>query len=237
MQFQVELNFSKKDLERLLTASLSRWGGARLDSVTVNADDNGRTSGYAFLRNGSKTTTINFSHDVIVAGICQASAAAGTPIAADTLQFTYHRGHGHGGGSTTTATAKSGTAADVAACAEAAAGRITFPGTVTVYFGIDELPELVKSAVKRAGQEPTYCTVSYDKDNGTSASVSVKVGATSGSIKLSPAELNQTITDELTARGYNVVPDGYTYSYSQGGFGSRSGTSVTVTLLGLPTNV
>jgi hypothetical protein len=33
-----------------------------------------------------------------------------------------------------------------------------------------------------------------------------------------------------------VVPDGFSYSYSEGGFGSRSGTSVTVTLMGLPSN-
>jgi hypothetical protein len=96
--FQVQLNFDQTALKRLLTAALNKWSsGAKLDPVTVNCDRDGKASAYTFLRRSNAVTMINFSHDVIVVGVEQISAAEGNPLAAGSLAFKYIEGHGHGG--------------------------------------------------------------------------------------------------------------------------------------------
>ena len=114
-------------------------------------------------------------------------------------------------------------------------GSIVFPGTVTVNFGINELTDLLKAAAKRAGADPTHASVSYTDEKTCSANITVKTkGGASGTIALGSTQLNETLAEELTSRGYTVAADGLRYSYSQGGFGNRSGTSVSVTLTAIP---
>lgn len=237
--FKIQLSFTRDQLTQLFASAVNRWsGGSKFDSVTINCDSGGRASGYAFLRKDGKTTMVNFSHEVIVAGISLASALAGNPIADNSLVFTYHEGRGYGSPATISAVAETGTmtAAEAASALSSAAGKVAFPATVTVTFSKEELPELLKSAVRRAGHEPVYAVVSYSEEKGTSASISVKTkGGANANIALAPPQLIETLTEELTARGYSVLAGGFKFTYSAGGHGSGgSGTSVSVSLSALP---
>ena len=81
-------------------------------------------------------------------------------------------------------------------------------------------------------------TVSYDAKAGTSASISIKTANNStGTVSQSPSELIGTLTEELKAQGYTVYADdanAFHFTYTSGGFGSRSGTSLRVTLSTVP---
>jgi hypothetical protein len=243
--FQVQINFDQTSLKRLLTAALNKWSsGAALDPVTINCDSVGKASAYTFLRRSGKVTMINFSHEVVVAGVEQMSAAEGNPLAAGSLVFRYIEGRGFGGGSSVAASAKAapastadGTVAADSKTTSASPGSIKFPGTVTVSFDQTALLDLIKAAAKRSGAEPTYATISFVDEQKASATITVKTpggsGAT-GTISLSPAELNEALSTELTARGYTIGADAFRYTYRNGGYGGGSGTSVTVTLSVLP---
>ena len=238
MLLNIQVNFDRPTLTRLLTSAVRKWSGLyEIDSLTINCDASGITSGYAMMKFAGKNSMINFKHDVIVAGICQASAADGNPIDKASLTFKHIEGRGYGGGSSVSATANPATAdaQDTTGAASDKPGCINFPGTVTVNFGIDELTDLLKAAVKRAGAEPTHASVSFTDEKSCSANVTVKTkGGASGTIAMGSQQLNETLTEELTDRGYAVAADGFRFSYSKGGFGNRSGTSVTVTLTAIP---
>jgi hypothetical protein len=51
---------------------------------------------------------------------------------------------------------------------------------------------------------------------------------------LNSTELIEALSEELTSRGYSLAHDGFSFNYTKGGHGSRSGTSVTVTCTGFP---
>lgn len=243
---KLQLNFNRDDLTKLLTSALRVWSnGAPFDSVTVNASNEGIASGYAFLRKGGKVMQVNFSNDVIAAAVVEASARAGSPIDKDSLTFKYIESRGYGGGASVSATANAATAEQAQAQATAAqaqaqasAGKTSFPGSVTVHFSQDELRDLIMSAVRRAGMTPSYVTVSYDAKAGTSASISIKTANNStGTVSQSPSELIGTLTEELKAQGYTVYAEdanAFHFTYTSGGFGSRSGTSLRVTLSTVP---
>lgn len=246
---KLQLNFNRDELTKLLAAALRVWSNsAPFDSVTINANADGTVSGYAFLRKGGKTTSVNLSHEVISAGIVEASARAGSPIDKNSLVFKHIEARGYGGGSSVSATANAASPEQAQAQAseaqsQANPGRASFPGQVTVQFSQDELRELILSATRRAGLTPSYVTVSYDEKQGASASISVKTANNStGTVNQSPSELIATLTEELQAQGYTVAPSAslqegtsaFHFTYTSGGFGSRSGTSLRVTLCGLP---
>jgi len=240
MQLTVQLSFDRATLTRLLTTAVRKWSGLyQIDSLTINGNSDGTVSGYAMMKFAGKNSMIHFKHDVIVAGICESSAAEGNPIDKASLTFKYIEGRGYGGGTSVSATANPASAdaakPDAANPAEQKAGSIAFPGTVTVQFGIDELTDLLKAAAKRAGADPSHASVSYTDEKTCSANITVKTkGGASGTIALGATQMNETLCEELTSRGYTVAPDGLRYSYSQGGFGGRSGTSMTVTLTAIP---
>ncbi|MFA6211709.1 MAG: hypothetical protein WC714_19880 [Candidatus Obscuribacterales bacterium] len=242
MQLSIQLNFDRPTLTRLFTTAVRKWSGLyQIDSLTISCDADGRASGYAMMKFAGKTSMINFEHDVIVAGVCQASAAEGNPIDRASLAFKYHEGRGYGGGTSVSATANPATAesADAMSCVSSdtseKSGAICFPGTVTVNFGIDELTDLLKAAAKRAGADATHATVSFTDKQNCSANITVKTkGGASGTISMGSKQMNETLAEELTARGYTVAADGFRYSYSKGGFGNRSGTSMTVSLTAIP---
>lgn len=239
MQLTIQVSFDRATLTRLLTTAVRKWSGlCQIDSLTINGNSDGTVSGYAMMKFAGKNSMIHFNHDVIVAGICESLAAEGTPIDKASLSFKYIDARGYGGGSSVSATANPASAdakPDAANPAEQKAGSISFPGTVTVNFGIDEVTDLLKAAAKRAGAEPSHATVTYTDEKTCSANITVKVkGGASNTIALGATQMNETLSEELTSRGYTVAPDGLRYSYSQGGFGSRSGTSMTVTLTAIP---
>ncbi len=238
MQLSIQLSFDRATLTRLLTTAVRKWSGLyQIDSLTINCNEGGRASGYAMMKFAGKNSMINFEHDVIVAGICQSLAAEGQPIDQASLTFKYIEGRGYGGGTSVSATANPASAdtAKTDAAEPAKTGSIVFPGTVTVNFGIDELTDLLKAAAKRAGADPTYASVSYTDEKTCSANITVKTkGGASGTIALGSTQMNETLTEELNSRGYTVAPDGFRYSYSKGGFGNRSGTSVSVNLTAIP---
>lgn len=232
MQLQVNLSYSRDEITSLVRSALSKRGGAALDNVTVNGNSDGTVSGYAFVR-GSSTLHVNFTHDVIVGCMMEAAASAGKPIEPGSLKFTYHEGRGYGGGPSVSATAQP--AKNPAAAAQfASSSGISFPGHCTVHFGIKELAELVKVAARKSNLEPTYAVVSYDEVNQVaSASISVK----GGNVSLDNGQLNEALTEVLADRGYTVVAGGFKYSYSHASYGSPSGTSVTVTVTGIPSRI
>lgn len=245
MQLSIQLTFDRATLTRLLTTAVRKWSGLyQIDSLTINCDADGRASGYAMMKFAGKNSMINFKHDVIVAGVCEASAAEGKPIDKASLAFKYHEGRGYGGGTSVSATANPASAesADAVSCVSSDAsdtgeksGAICFPGTVTVNFGIDELTDLLKAAAKRAEADATHATVSFTDEQNCSANITVKTkGGASGTISMGSKQMNETLAEELTARGYAVAADGFRYSNSKGGFGNRSGTSMTVTLTAIP---
>lgn len=239
MQLSIQLSFDRATLTRLLTTAVRKWSGLyQIDSLTINGNSDGTVSGYAMMKFAGKNSMINFKHDVIVAGICQSSAAEGNPIDPASLTFKYIESRGYGGGSSVSATANPASA-DAAkedtGAASSNSGSIIFPGTVTVNFGIDELTDLLKAAAKRAGADPSQASVTYINEKNCTANITVKTKAgASGTIALGATQMNETLTEELTNRGYTVAADGLRYSYSQGGFGSRSGTSMAVTLTAIP---
>lgn len=235
MQLQVTLKFSREDLTRLLRAALNKRGGAALDAVTVNGSEDGTVSGCALVRgNGGKTLSVSLTHEVIESCIMEASAAEGKPIEPGSLKFTYQPGRGFGGGASVSAEAKPASQSASADSVSAPAGTIAFPGTCTVQFGPDELKELLKSAARKSGLEPTYASVSFnEKDSTATASISVK----GGSVALNADEVNQTLSEILAHRGYTVVAGGFKYSYQSAGFGGSGGTSVKVTVTGVPTRL
>lgn len=240
MQLSIQLSFDRATLTRLMTTAVRKWSGLyEIDSLTINCNEGGQVSGYAMMKFAGKTSMINFKHDVIVAGICQSSAAEGNPIDQASLTFKYIEGRGYGGGASVSATANPAAAdaqkADAVSSTDSKTGSIVFPGTVTVHFGIDELTDLLKAAAKRAGADPTYASVSYTDEKTCAANITVKTkGGASGTIALGATQMNETLAEELTSRGYTVAPDGLRYSYSKGGHGSRSGTSVSVSLTAIP---
>ncbi|CAN5194410.1 hypothetical protein BH11CYA1_BH11CYA1_23540 [soil metagenome] len=238
MLLSIQLSYDRATLTRLLTTAVRKWSGLyQVDSLTINCYSDGSVSAYAMMKLAGKNSMINFNHDVIVAGICESSAAEGNPIDKTSLTFKHIEGRGYGGGSSVSATASPATADSQATTGAASykPGCINFPGTVTVNFGIDELTDLLKAAVKRAGAEPTYASLSFTDEKTCSANVTVKTkGGASGTIAMGSQQLNETLTEELTVRGYAVAADGFRFSYSKGGFGNRSGTSVTVTLTAIP---
>lgn len=242
MQLSIQLTFDRPTLTRLLTTAVRKWSGLyQIDSLTINCDADGRASGYAMMKFAGKNSMINFKHDVIVAGVCEALAAEGNPIDKASLAFKYHEGRGYGGGSSVSATANPASAESADAVSYVSSdtgeksGAICFPGTVTVNFGIDELTDLLKAAAKRAGADATHATVSFTDEQNCSANITVKTkGGASGTIEMGSRQMNETLAEELTARGYTVAVDGFRYSYSNGGFASRSGTSMTVTLTAVP---
>lgn len=237
MQLTIQLSFDRTTLTRLLTTAVRKWSGlCQIDSLTINGNSDGTVSGYAMMKFAGKNSMIHFKHDVIVAGICESSAAEGNPIDKASLTFKYIEGRGYGGGASVSATANPASA-DAAKVdeAEQKAGSISFPGTVTVQFGIDEVTDLLKAAAKRAGADPTYASVSYTDQKNCTANITVKTkSGASGTIAMGATQMNETLCEELTSRGYTVAPYGLRYSYSEGGFGSRSGTSMTVTLTAVP---
>ncbi len=231
MQLQVTLKFSREELTRLLKVALAGRGGAALDNVTVNGSEDGTVSGYAYVRGNGKTLSVSLSHEVIEACVMEASAAEGKPIEPGSLKFTYYPGRGFGGGPSVSAEAKP--AAKPIACepVTAPAGKVSFPGTCTVFFGPGEFTELLKSAARKSGLEPTYASVSFnEKDSTASASISVK----GGSVALNADEVKEALAEILADRGYTVVPGGFQYSYQNASFGGSGGTSVKVTVTGVP---
>ncbi len=239
MQLSIQLSFDRATLTRLLTTAVRKWSGLyQIDSLTINCNEAGQVSGYAMMKFAGKNSMLHFKHDVIVAGICQSSAAEGNPIDQASLTFKYHESRGYGGGSSVSATANpaaDASKADATNPADEKTGSIVFPGTVTVNFGIDELTDLLKAAAKRAGADPTHASVSYTDEKTCSANITVKTkGGASGTIALGSTQLNETLAEELTSRGYTVAADGLRYSYSQGGFGNRSGTSMSASLTAIP---
>lgn len=241
MQFNIQRNFDRATLIRLLATAVRQWSGlCEIDALTINCSSEGCVSAYAMMRFAGRKGLINFHQDVIVAGICQSLAAEGNAIDRASLTFKYSEGHGYGGSSSVTATANPA-AADapnqdaIMPAAATKTGSISFPGTVTVHFGIDEVTDLLKDAVKREGGEPSHAWVSYTDAKTCAANISVKIhGGASGTITLTAAETNDTLSEELTSRGYTVAPDGFLYSYSEGGHGSRGGTSMTVSFTAIP---
>lgn len=239
MKLTVQLSFDRATLTRLLTTAVRKWSGLyQIDSLTINGYSDGSVSGYAMMKFAGKNSLIHFKHDVIVAGICESLAAEGNPIDKASLTFRYIEGHGYGGGASVSATANPASAdakPNAAIPVEQRAGSIFFPGTVTVQFGIDELTDLLKAAAKRAGADPSHATVTYTDEKTSSANITVKTkGGALGTIALGATQMNETLREELTNRGYTVAPDGLRYSYSQGGHSGRSGTSMTVNLTAIP---
>lgn len=239
MKLTVQLSFDRATLTRLLTTAVRKWSGLyQIDSLTINGNSDGTVSGYAMMKFAGKNSMIHFKHDVIVAGICQSSAAEGNPIDKASLTFKYIEGRGYGGGPSVSATANpaSADAPEGDSGADSSkSGAIIFPGTVTVHFGIDELTDLLKAAAKRAGADPTYASVSFTDEKNCTANITVKTkGGASGTIALGSTQMNETLAEELTSRGYTVAPDGFRYSHSNGGHGSRSGTSMSVSLTAIP---
>jgi hypothetical protein len=238
--FKVQIKFDNADLIRLFSASLHKWsGGAKFDSITIKCDGAGRAWGYAFQCDRGRTR-VDFSHDVIVAGIALASAAEGNPVADGSLLFSHQEGLGYAGGSTVSATASpaenNAANSDPASAAPSVGGTAKFPGTVTISFSVKELRELLIAAAKRAGEEATAAIFFYSETDGTAARITVKTaGGASGSASLTPAELNTALRDELAARGCSVAENGFKFNYSEGGYGGGSGTSLTVTLSSLTT--
>lgn len=239
MQLSIQLSFDRATLTRLLTTAVRKWSGLyQVDSLTINCNEAGQVSGYAMMKFAGKNSMINFKHDVIVAGICESLAAENQPVDKASLTFKYIESRGYGGGSSVSATANPAAdapKADATSCADPKAGSIVFPGTVTVHFGIDELTDLLKAAAKRAGADPTYASVSYTDEKNCTANITVKTkGGAAGTIALGATQMNETLAEELTNRGYTVAADGLRYSYSQGGHGSRSGTSMSASLTAIP---
>jgi hypothetical protein len=239
MKLTVQLSFDRATLTRLLTTAVRKWSGLyQIDSLTINGNSDGTVSGYAMMKVAGKNSMIHFKHDVIVAGICESLAAEGKAIDKASLAFKYIEGRGFGGGASVSATANPTSAdakPDATNPAEQKAGSICFPGTVTVQFGIDELTDLLKAAAKSAGADPSHASVTYADEKTCSADITVKTkGGASGTIALGATQMNETLCEELTSRGYTVATDGLRYSYSQGGFSGRSGTSMTVTLTAIP---
>lgn len=234
MQLNVTLSFSRDELTRLLKSALAKRGGGSLDNVTINGNSDGTVSGYAFLRGSPSVLQVSFGHEAIVASIMEASAAEGKPIEPGSLIFTYHEGHGFGGGPSVSAKANPAKNPVAASSGSVAAGGISFPGKCTVGFSPKELTALLMDAARKSGLEPTYASLSYhEADKNASASISVK----GGNVSLDPAQLNEAITEVLTARGYTVVADGFKYSYTAASFGGSGGTSVTVTVTGIPNRI
>lgn len=248
---KLQLNFDRDELTKLMNSALRIWSdSSAFGKVTINGSVDGTVSGYFHVSKGVKTISVNLSHEVISAGIVEACARAGSPIDKDSLVFKYIEGSGYGGGASVCAVANQASAEQAQAQAKAASelvvdgaaptGRATvrFPGQVTVHFSQDELRELISGAARRAGLTPSYVSVSYDAKAGTSASISVKTANNStGTVSQSPSELIATLTEELTAQGYKVCsedPAAFHFIYTSGGFGSRSGTSLRVSLSGLP---
>jgi hypothetical protein len=250
MKLTPQLYFNESELNELFTKSLQQWcyryqSGLR---VRINCNSSGQVYGTALLYLGERNNSgkeishsVTFSHDVIAAGICQALAAKGEAIAPASLTFKYNEGHGYGGSSSISATASQATAgspatdSDATMASAAKAGVVNFPGTVSLYFGIDELLDLLKDAVRRSGNQPTYASFLYtDSQNcGANISVTTKSGA-SGNILLNSSELKEALSEELTVRGYTVTEDGFRYNQSEGGYGSRYGTSMAVTCTAIP---
>lgn len=234
MQLQITLKFSREELTRLLKASLFKRGGSALDNVTVTGSEDGTVSGYAYVRGNGKTLSVSLSHEVIESCVMEASAAEGKPLEPGSLKFTYQPGRGFGGGASVSAEAKPASQSASADSVSAPAGTIAFPGTCTVQFSPEELKELLKSAARKSGLEPTYASVSFsEKDSTATASISVK----GGSVALNADEVNQTLSEILVHQGYTVVPGGFKYSYQSAGFGGSGGTSVKVTVTGVPTRL
>lgn len=234
MQLQITLKFSREELTRLLKASLFKRGGSALDNVTVTGSEDGTVSGYAYVRGNGKTLSVSLSHEVIESCVMEASAAEGKPLEPGSLKFTYQPGRGFGGGASVSAEAKPASQSASADSVSAPAGTIAFPGTCTVQFGPDELKELLKSAARKSGLEPTYASVSFnEKDSTATASISVK----GGSVALNADEVKEALAEILADRGYTVVAGGFKYSYQNASFGGSGGTSVKVTVTGVPNRI
>lgn len=233
--FQVQHNFSRDDLTRLLNLSLKKWsnGEARFECITINCDDDGQVSGYLFMRPGAgsdlfdkKSTTVNLTHELITTAVYQAASDEGSPLALNSLVFSNSKDEDMAY-STVTATASSADEAEQTdknwpAVPPTQSGIVSFPAPVSIFFANEELQELVKASGKRAGYAITNVSLSDNETNGVSADITIKTGTAknsdSSSLTLSPTRLNDTLATELTTRGYIVADDGL--SLLQDGEGS-----------------
>jgi hypothetical protein len=243
MKLTPQISFNESELQKLLAESLHKWCGGYQSGlkVDINCNRDGQASGNAFMLLEGENSIISLSHAVIAAGICQALAAKGEAIGDGSLTFKYNEGHGHGRSSSVSATATPASAdaslpdGSATEASAAKAGVVNFPGTVSVNFGIDALTDLLKAAAKRSGNKPTYASVAFTNHKTCTASISVETNSgRTGTIALNSTELIEVLSEELTSRGYSLAHDGFSFNYTEGGHGSRSGTSVTVTCTGFP---
>lgn len=230
------INFTGAQLAALLLKAIRSWNiVTTTNNISINVDEKTRlASAFIFVpKEGNSTAIVTLGHEVIVAGISEASASEGNTIDPASLVFTYHPGHGHGGGPTVSATANpSSTKPETL---ETQAGKIRFPGLVSVHFGEDALKALLTSATKRSGQTPGYITTYFTAGKGISVNISVTLaGSASASIKLEGEQVDEALTEELTAQGYCVEPGTFEYSQSTGGFGSSSSTSLRAKFTTIP---
>jgi hypothetical protein len=229
---KLTFNLDEKNLKTLLERALRSWGVTpeyvRLSFDKTTQQPSG-TVGYTVRGNRE---SFSLTGDVIIAGVLQASAAAGNPLDPASLQFVYNEGRGYGGSASVSATAKEGTFEPDQTATQP--GKVKFPGTVTKQLGIDELKKVVQRGAERAGHKVTWISFSHSNGGGpASASLSITKNGNSGTISLDPAELEAEIIEELGHQGYDAQP-GIEYYTSGSGFGSRGGTSATVKLTGMP---
>lgn len=233
---KIAVKFDANKLTSLMRRALGMWNvNVNInDSVRIGVDEKTRkASANVNVRSGNKTVTIYIGHEAVVAGITAAAAQEGNLIDPKSLVFSYIPGSGYGGGSSYSAEANPSATAPEPLVNEP--GKAKFPGAITIYFGTDELKDILKSGAERQGARVTYTTLYYTEGRGAEANISVTLpGNTTGSVSLKGEEVDEAISEELTARGYTVAAGGIKYSQTASSFGSKGGTSASVVLTAIP---
>jgi len=244
--FQMQHRFSNDDLTRLLSLALKKYSKdeAKFECVTINCDENGQVSGYVFMRPGAhsegfdkKSTTVTLSRELITAAIYQAASDEGYPLAADSLLF----GKSPEQSQSVSAVTATATPADQAAQKEEIWSTgptvgpriVAFPQAVSVCFDNQELQELLKTSGKRFGYEISTVSLSSNETNEVTAKMTITTGtgkdSASSSLALSQARLTDTLTTELTTRGYFIADNGL-----QLGPDDQNNVCATVTVSAIP---
>lgn len=246
--FQLQHNFSRDDLTRLLSLSLKKWsnGEARFECITINCDDQGQVSGYMFMRPGAgsdsfdkKSTTVNLTNELITTAIYQAASDEGSPLALNSLVFSNSKEEG-----VTTVRASALAASEVPLQDEnwptmplSSPSVVAFPAPVSVFFNTEDLQELVKASGRRAGYVITNVSLSGNEPETIAANITIDTGTAknpaSNSLTLSPTRLNDTLATELTTRGYIVAENGLLYELSDE-LGEENNVCATVTVSAIP---